>query len=88
MSEPTSIRNGDEIVRRPTLRKTRLTLDITQGAMAKRMGISRTTYNELERGKGLTANLARLIAAETGQTVGEVWDEYDAIAGLREEAAS
>lgn len=68
--------NGDDS-RRPKLRKTRLNLDITQAQMAHRMGISRTTYNELENGKGLTANLARLISKQTGQTLGEVWDEFE-----------
>jgi DNA-binding XRE family transcriptional regulator len=76
MDERVKSKNGDKA--RPTaIRRARLQLDVTQAQMAERMGISRTTYNQLERGKGISARLARKIADQTGQTVGEVWDEYE-----------
>jgi transcriptional regulator with XRE-family HTH domain len=78
MHNPESIENGD-IPRRTSLRKTRLSLDITQEQMAQRMGISRSRYSQLENGRGLTTNFARKIAAQTGQTVGQVFDEYEAL---------
>lgn len=61
--------------------RVRRDLDLTQQAMARRMGIARTTYNQLENGKtrsgSITMPLARLVAHFTGQTVAQVIAEYE-----------
>lgn len=41
------------------------------------MGIARTTYNELENGRGITLSLARLVAEWTKRSVAAVVDEYE-----------
>ena len=70
--------NGDG-PRRTTLRRKRLELDLTQEAMAERMGLSRSKYSELENGKGLTKKTAPLVAQQTGQSIGDVWNEYESL---------
>lgn len=81
MSDEKGASNRDERRRSKlqTLRRRRFDLDITQREMAARMGINKSTYNRVERGDLMTQNLARLVAQETGQTVGDVWNEYETV---------
>lgn len=80
------VESGDE---RPSLPPTSLKLarlrlaaelgrDVNQEEMAERVGISRTKYSSLEAGSYEPSKaLARKISEVTGQSVGEVIDEYE-----------
>ena len=58
------------------LRRLRRELDLTQAEMAASMGMSRARYCELEAGRRISIKLAEKVAEATGQTVGEVIDDY------------
>lgn len=77
--------NSDEKQANPTsLKLARLRMaadagrDISQEEMAEKMGVSRQKYSALESGTYSPGKaLARKIGLVTGQTIGQVIDEYD-----------
>lgn len=84
MEQAERVVNGDEKAAPTSLKLARLRLsahlgrDVNQEEMAGRVGISRSKYSGLESGTYPPSKaLARKIAAVTGQTVGEVIDEYE-----------
>jgi DNA-binding XRE family transcriptional regulator len=93
MDESISQQTGDEkapLVVTTSLKRSRLQLavdlgrDVTQEEMAAKVGISRSKYSGLELGTYEPSRaLAEKIAQVTGQTPGEVIDEY---LGLRRTA--